>query len=164
VIIRAAQPGELNEVGDVRVAAYRASGFLSETSAYAARLHDLGLDGSGDILVAVAADGTLLGTVMVQYWPNAGGAVQAEGEAEIRALAVLPAARGQGAGNALLQAVIERATTAGVRHLVLATMPAMRTAHRMYERAGFTRLPERDWSPDAEKDVSLLVYGLKLPA
>ena len=36
----------------------------------------------------------------------------------------------------------------------------MRTAHRLYERAGFVRLPERDWSP--VPGVNLLVYGLRL--
>ena len=81
-------------------------------------------------------------------------------EAEIRALAVTPGGRGKGTGRALVQAVIDRAASAGIRHLVLCTMGAMRTAHHLYEQAGFSRLPERDWSP--EPDVTLLVYGLIL--
>jgi len=163
VIIRAARPAELPEIGDIRVAAYRADGFLSATSEYAAILHGLGQDGNGDVLVAVAGDGQLLGTVMLEYWPNQGGAMHGPGEAEIRALAVRPAARGQGAGNALLTAVIERAAAHGVQHLVLATLPAMRTAHRMYEKAGFTRLPERDWAPgDSQSPERLMVFGLRL--
>jgi hypothetical protein len=36
----------------------------------------------------------------------------------------------------------------------------MKTAHRLYEAAGFTRLPDRDWSP--EPSVVLLAYGLRL--
>jgi ribosomal protein S18 acetylase RimI-like enzyme len=168
VIIRTALPAELPEIGDIRVAAYRADGFLSATSQYAAILHGLGQDGNGDVLVAVAGDGQLLGTVMLEYWsnqggPNQDGAVHGPGEAEIRALAVRPAARGQGAGNALLTAIIEHAAAHGVEHLVLATLPAMRTAHRMYEKAGFTRLPERDWAPgDAQSPERLMVFGLRL--
>jgi ribosomal protein S18 acetylase RimI-like enzyme len=168
VIIRAARPAELNEVGDIRVAAYLADGFLSATSAYATVLRDLGQDGTGDVLVAVADDGQLLGTVMLEYWPTHGGAVHGPGEAEIRALAVRPADRGQGAGQALLTAVIGHAAAAGVRHLVLATLPAMRTAHRMYSRAGFVRLPDRDWAPGGEEPPKsrdrLMVFGLRLPA
>ena len=162
MIIRTALPAELPEIGDIRVAAYVADGFLSATSQYAAILHGLGQDGNGDVLVA-AGDGQLLGTVMLEYWSGQGGAMHGPGEAEIRALAVRPAARGQGAGNALLTAVIEHAAARGVEHLVLATLPAMRTAHRMYEKAGFTRLPERDWAPgDAQSRDSLMVFGLRL--
>ena len=165
MIIRTALPAELPEIGDIRVAAYRADGFLSPASQYAATLHALGHDGNGDVLVAVADDGQLLGTVMLEYWPNQGGAMHGPGEAEIRALAVRPAARGQGAGNALLTAIIEHAAAHGVEHLVLATLPAMRTAHRMYEKAGFTRLPERDWAPgDSQSREQLMVFGLRLKA
>lgn len=165
MIIRTALPAELPEIGDIRVAAYRADGFLPATSQYAAILHGLGHDGNSDVLVAVDVYGQLLGTVMLEYWPSQGGAMHGPGEAEIRALAVRPAARGQGAGNALLTAIIEHAAGHGVEHLVLATLPAMRTAHRMYEKAGFTRLPERDWAPgDSQSRERLMVFGLRLKA
>ena len=36
----------------------------------------------------------------------------------------------------------------------------MKAAHYLYEKAGFSRLPERDWSP--EPGVNLLAYGLDL--
>ena len=87
VIIRDARPDELAEVGDLRVAAYRADGFLSETSTYAARLRSLGADGTGTLIVAVRRD-AVLGTVMLQAGPQAGEVVQGDDEAEIRALAV----------------------------------------------------------------------------
>jgi hypothetical protein len=38
----------------------------------------------------------------------------------------------------------------------------MRTAHRLYLRLGFTRVPERDWDPIP--GLTLLVYGCELPA
>src|SRR5712692_4493508 len=41
VIVRDAQPGELPEVGALRVAAYRAHGFLPPASVYAGILRDL---------------------------------------------------------------------------------------------------------------------------
>jgi len=164
VIVRDARPDELAEVGEIRVAAYRADGFVSPDSGYAPILRDLGRNGDGTVLVAVAGpdDSRILGTVMLQPWPDAGQVVAGPDEAEIRALAVVPEARGRGAGDALLRAVIERAAQQGVRHLVLLTQPEMAVAQRLYQRAGFRRLPDRDWSP--VPGVTLLAYGLTLAA
>ena len=63
-------------------------------------------------------------------------------------------------GRALLAAVLDQALRDRIRHLVLCTQTDMKAAHRLYEEAGFTRLPDRDWSP--EPAVSLLAYGLLL--
>ena len=162
MIVRDARPDELAEAGEIRVAAYVADGFMSPDSGYAPTLRALGLDGNGAVLVAVAQDedGPILGTVMLQPWPHAGQVVAGRDEAEIRALAVIPEARGRGIGDALLRAVIKRAAQQGVRHLVLLTQPEMLAAQRLYRRAGFRRLPDRDWSPAPE--VTLLAYGLAL--
>src|SRR5215469_9873517 len=158
--IRDARPAELAEVGEIRVAAYRAGGFLSVESHYEPTLRTLGADGHGQVLVAADPGGRLIGTVMLQLWPQAAEIVRGPDEAEVRALAVRPDAGGGGVGKALVAAVIERAAREGVRHLVLCSQPDMATAHRVYEGAGFTRLPDRDWSPIP--DLTLLAYGLLL--
>jgi ribosomal protein S18 acetylase RimI-like enzyme len=169
--IRDARPDEFDEVGDLRVAAYLADGFLSPQSTYAPRLRALGADGLDQVLVAVNGDqrgapqpepgrGQIVGTVMLQGWPQGGEILAGPQEAEIRALAVAPEARGAGVGRALLAAVIERAASSGIRQLVLLTQNEMKAAHRLYDEAGFARLPERDWSP--EPGVKLLAYGLVL--
>jgi ribosomal protein S18 acetylase RimI-like enzyme len=178
VEIRDARTDEFDELGDVRLAAYEADGFLSPRSTYAATLRELGADGLGQTLVAVddepsgapgpasggaqrlARRGRIVGTVMLQAWPHAGDILAGPGEAEIRALAVVPEARGAGLGRALLAAAIDRAAAIGIRRLVLLTQPDMRAAHHLYEEAGFTRLPERDWSP--EPGLTLLAYALAL--
>lgn len=161
MLIRDAHPDELAEIGELRFAAYHADGFISPDSGYAPRLRELGTDGLGDVLVAMDREpGPILGTVMLQFWPNAGHVVQEPGEAEIRALAVRPAARGAGIGRALLAAVTDRAASAGVRHLLLFTQPDMKAAQRLYAEAGFRRLSERDWSP--EPGDILLAYGKRL--
>jgi ribosomal protein S18 acetylase RimI-like enzyme len=158
VIVRDARPDELASIGDLRVAAYRADGFLPADSGYAATLHALGADGRGEVLAAVD-DGQLVGTIMLQAWPS-GELAQGAGEAEVRALAVAPHARGRGIGGALVSGVIERAASRGVRQLLLLTLPEMRAAHRLYTEAGFARRPERDWSP--RPGAILLAYGLML--
>jgi GNAT superfamily N-acetyltransferase len=161
VIVRDALPGELSEVGEIRVAAYVADGFMSPDSGYAPRLRALGGDGDADILVAAdEGDGRILGTVALQFWPHGGEIVVETGDAEIRALAVVPGEQGRGTGTALLRAVIERAGRAGVRRLLLLTQQEMKIAQHMYERAGFLRMPDRDWSP--VEGTILLAYGLPL--
>src|SRR5215469_10529702 len=114
MVIRDAYPSELDVVGELRLAAYRAGGFLAPDSSYAPRLRELGADGLGVVLVAVDSDGgPPIGTVMLQSWPDAGHVVQGPGEGEIRALAVRPDAREAGVGRALLADVIDSAASEG---------------------------------------------------
>jgi ribosomal protein S18 acetylase RimI-like enzyme len=177
VEIRDARPHEFDEVGDVRLTAYRADGFLSPQSTYASTLRALGADGFGQVLVALdepsvapgqanrnrqpdPGRGRILGTVMLQGWQEGDGILAGPEEAEIRALAVVPEARGAGLGRTLLAAAMDRAAADGVQRLMLLTQPGMKAAHHLYEEAGFSRVPERDWSP--EPGLMLLAYGLDL--
>ena len=162
MLIRDATVVEMTQVAQVRITAYQAGKHLSPDSPYEQRLRELGADGIGDVLVAVDQGGEITGTVMLQPWPHAGHVVTGPDEAEIRALAVLPEAQGSGLGQALLEAVIERARIREVSHLVLLTQADMVTAQRMYAKAGFARLADRDWSPSPGN--LLLAYGLPLTA
>ena len=159
VEVRDARPDEFASIGDLRIAAYQADGFLSEGSSYASTLRTLGMDGTGEILAAVD-DGQLLGTVMLLSWPHGGEVVRAPGEAEVRALAVSKHARSRGVGRALLAAVTQRATARNVRELLLLTQPNMRAAQHLYATAGFCRLPDRDYRP--VPGMTLLAFGLTL--
>jgi Ca2+-binding RTX toxin-like protein len=62
VLIRGARPEEFDRIGALRVAAYRADGFLSEGAQYADTLRILGMDGTGEILAALDG-GDIIGTV-----------------------------------------------------------------------------------------------------
>jgi ribosomal protein S18 acetylase RimI-like enzyme len=159
VIVREALPGELDEVGALRVRAYQAQDLLAAAPEYARTLHALGADGAGEVLVAVDG-GALLGTVMVLPWGPGSEIGRGPDEVELRALAVAPAAQGRGVGQVLLAAAVDRARALGCRHLVLSTQPAMRAAQRLYRAAGFERLPERDWS--LVPGVDLLAFGRRL--
>jgi ribosomal protein S18 acetylase RimI-like enzyme len=156
MIVRDARPGELAAIGDLRVTAYAAQGSLSDGSQYTETLRGLGRQGDGQVLVAVDGE-EILGTVMLQTWPDGGHVVRGPGEAEIRALAVAPGTQGRGVGRLLLQAVTDLAFRQGVHHLVLCTQPEMSAAQHLYAAAGFRRLPERDWCP--VPGFTLLAYG-----
>jgi GNAT superfamily N-acetyltransferase len=73
------------------------------------------------------------------------GTVAAVGKGEsayIRGMAVLPAARGLGAGSALLRAVESWASREGYVRLFLSTTPFLDSAIRLYEKFGFRRVVE----------------------
>jgi ribosomal protein S18 acetylase RimI-like enzyme len=160
VIVRTAGADELAGLGELRVAAYVAEG-MTGSSPYADVLRQLGLSTPGEVLVA-EDDGRAIGTVMLEPFHLGSEIARTPDEAEIRALAVAPDAQGRGAGRALVKAVIERAAAIRVRHLLLSTRPTMAAAQHLYRAAGFTRLPERDWSP--VPGLILITYGLMLPA
>jgi ribosomal protein S18 acetylase RimI-like enzyme len=159
VMIRDALPGELAAIGDLRVSAYTAGGFLSDDSHYTETLRGLGRAGDGQVLAAVHGE-QILGTVTLQPWPHAGNVVRSPDEAEIRALAVAPSAQGRGVGRALIRAVTDRALGQGVRQLLLCTEPEMVAAQHLYAAAGFRRIPDRDWCP--VPGFTLLAYGRDL--
>ncbi len=75
-------------------------------------------------------------------------------------VAVDPAARRRGVGEALVRATVAEARAAACRRYVLSTLPTMVAAHRLYERLGFRRAPALDHDPVA--GVHLLAYALDL--
>jgi ribosomal protein S18 acetylase RimI-like enzyme len=162
VIIRRARPGEHAAVGELRVAAYRALGTLSEGSEYAQTLRGFGF-GDGCV-VLVAADETgngLLGTITLEPFGPHSELAQDATEADARAFAVSPPGQGQGIGRKLLLALIESAQQRGLRRLRLCTQPAMQAAQHLYETTGFTRTPDLDFQP--VPGLTLRAYELTLP-
>jgi putative acetyltransferase len=56
---------------------------------------------------------------------------------ELRKMYLLPEARGQGAGSALMRRCMDAARSAGYRRCYLETLNSMREAARLYEHCGF---------------------------
>lgn len=112
---------------------------------YLAQLRDVARRASAAELVVAAADGHVIGTVT--FVPDGGplGEIGGPRETEFRMLAVDPTAQGGGVGTALLKYVLD--ASRGRDGVVCSSLPEMRAAHRIYERLGFRRVPERDWSP-----------------
>jgi ribosomal protein S18 acetylase RimI-like enzyme len=161
-LVREARPGELRAAGDVVVHAYRAlEGEAHET--YLEEVRDAaGRAASCPVLVAVDEDtGTVLGCVTFVPGPgNPLAELSGETQAEFRMLGVAPEAQGRGIGEALVQACIARARQAGRTGIVISTSPVMHAAHRLYERLGFRRAPDRDWEP--VPGIRLWAYSLDL--
>ncbi|GAA2912899.1 GNAT family N-acetyltransferase [Streptomyces mexicanus] len=166
IVIRAAEPGEYDILGEITAEAYLRDGLLDfgESDAYLEELRDVAKRAAAAEVLVAAADGKVLGGVT--FVPSGGpmADIAGPGEAEIRMLAVAREARGRGAGEALVRACVERARAVpGCVRLVLSTQPTMHAAHRLYERLRFVRVPERDWNPLPDlDDITLLAYALTL--
>ncbi|RYV50235.1 GNAT family N-acetyltransferase [Pengzhenrongella frigida] len=162
VLVRLVRVEELDRVSELSVSAYAGDfGDLSPT--YLASIADVAPRAlEHEVWVAEdRATGALLGTVAT---PRPGSHISPlgrPGELDFRLLAVDPAARGRGLGTLLTCHVIRLARLRGLRRVVLNSGPEMFTAHRLYERLGFVRLPEREtFLPDGRR---LYAFGLDLP-
>lgn len=161
MLIRPAEPRELETVGLLTLAAYAADGYLTPEDPYAGEL--LAADqraSQADLVVAVAHDGTLLGTVTFCLPGSPWAEISRPGEAEFRMLAVAAEARGRGIGEALAAWCVDRAREQGCIAVALSSLDQMHAAHRLYDRMGFARTPERDWQP--APDIKLIAYVLDL--
>jgi ribosomal protein S18 acetylase RimI-like enzyme len=159
--VRAARPDELGRAAEVALTAYLADGWLFDDDPYRERLVDTPRRArEAELLVAVDTDDRVVGTVTVCLPGTPWSEISRPGELEFRMLAVDPMARGRGVGTALVLAVLERARELGASRVVLCSTPLMAVAQRIYRSMGFTRLPERDWSPGVQRQLQ--AYGLDL--
>ncbi|MDX3325388.1 MULTISPECIES: GNAT family N-acetyltransferase [Streptomyces] len=164
ISIRPARPAQFEDLGEITAQAYLGDGLLDfgAEDPYLEQLRAVGRRAAeAEVLVALDADGRLLGGVTYVAPGSPWADIAGDDEAEFRMLAVSPEARGRGVGEALVRTCIERARAAeGVSGIVLSTAPAMLGAHRIYRRLGFVRTPERDWCP--LPGLSLLTFRLEL--
>ena len=112
----------------------------------AATLRDVARAEHAELLVA-ADNGTLLGTVT--FVPDGGPLGEICHARRRPSSACWPSIRPPRAAASAPRSsrrVIDRSGAAR-RGIVCSSLPEMRAAHRIYERAGFPRAPERDWSP-----------------
>ena len=157
--VEPARPEDYPRIAELTVGVYVDGGLA--TPAYAPELADVeGRASRSELLVVRDTAGQVVGSVALVLAGDFGNVTASDAEAAFRMLVVDPDVQGQGVGRLLVTECLERARAAGKRRMVLSTDPLMTAAHRLYERLGFTRLPERDWSP--VPGVDLLVYAIDL--
>ncbi|MFD8226708.1 GNAT family N-acetyltransferase [Streptomyces massasporeus] len=166
LLIRPAEPTEYDELGALTAQAYLQDNLLDfgESDEYRHVLRDVAARAASAEVLTALRDGPVLGGVTFVPLGGPMADIAGPGEAEIRMLAVSHEARGQGVGEALVRSCVDRARAVpGCRSVVLSTQRTMHAAHRIYERLGFTRTPERDWNPLPElAGITLLTYELTL--
>jgi ribosomal protein S18 acetylase RimI-like enzyme len=158
LIIRAVQPSEYEIAGELTVEAYRT---LSDAEpAYERKVRDVaGRQDTSEVLVAEVG-GRVVGCVTFVDGLKALSEVDDPDAATVRMLGVAAEARGRGVGEALMRECIDRARQSGRKRVRLHTRTSMTSAQRLYERLGFRRDPDHDWSP--VPGILLLGYVLDL--
>jgi RimJ/RimL family protein N-acetyltransferase len=145
--IRRVRPDEHEAAGALVEAAYLAGGLLDNDRGYGAHVRDVaGRAGDHPVLVAVR-EGRLVGSVTITPCGTPHSEVAREGEVEFRYLGVSPEAWGGGVAQALVAACEDFARDTHAERLVLCVISDNLKAHRLYERLGFVRDPDRDWTP-----------------
>ena len=145
--IREAGARDRAAIKEVTLAAYEEYAAMMPAALWTAYRRNIvqTLADTGAATQLVAEAGGVAGAVLL--YPAAHDAVPPRPWPEVRLLAVAPAARGQGIGAALMRECIRHTRGAGRPVLSLHTTDFMRVAKAMYERMGFVRAPELDFTP-----------------
>jgi ribosomal protein S18 acetylase RimI-like enzyme len=144
ISVRTARPDEYDRVAEVTFAAYRALEVDHLGDGYEAGIRDTATRAKHAEIYVAVDDRVVCGAVTFVADPESPWLEWAEpAETQIRLLAVDPAVQGRGVGERLVRACITRARELD-RPIVLHTTQWMAGAHRLYERLGFVRRPDRD--------------------
>ena len=184
-VIRVAGADDVAAAGALTAQAYRADGLIDDGDEYAAELLDAARRArEATLLVALVSFGptepgraddvggrdtagiggsahALVGTVTLAPAGSPYAEIAGPGELEVRMLAVAPQARRRGIAEELTRAAMLEAVRLGAQRVVLSTLDTMTSAHRLYRRAGFGRVPGRDWQHGG---VAFRVYTWDVPA
>ena len=135
-------------VGRLTAAVYVGDGFMPATDDYVSVLADAaGRADAAELWVAVDDGRSCSARSRSAPVGSSYREIARADEGEFRMLAVAPESRGRGVGQALVQHCVDRSRELGYAGVRMSTMDRMTAAHRVYERLGFTRSPEDDWSP-----------------
>jgi GNAT superfamily N-acetyltransferase len=156
LVVRPAHDGDLDVAGRICVAAYDAAGQLEPGSPYVDTLQDTRSRTVDSILLVAERGGRVIGTVTICSPGSASREIGRDDEVEFRFLAVDPDAWGSGVARALVAACDEHARSVGARALAICVRDTNAGAAAMYERMGFERIPDRDWSPRPGVDLLAL--------
>jgi GNAT superfamily N-acetyltransferase len=147
VRIRLAEQADLALVGAITVDAYVDGGFLTMSDDYVDHLRNAAQRARSAELWVAELDGTVVGSVTFCPPGSPHREVAADDEGEFRMLAVSPRAQGRGAARLLVQRCVDRCRELGLGRLSICSMPQMTAAHAIYNRFGFERAEDLDWSP-----------------
>jgi len=157
--VEGAVPADYADIAELTVRVYVGGGLSSE--GYATELADVaGRAARSELLVLRNAVGAIVGSVALVLDGDFAEVTESDDEAGFRMLVVDPEAQGRGIGQLLVTTCLGRARAAGKRRVVISTGSRMTAAQRLYDRLGFVRLPERDWTP--QPGIDLLVYARDL--
>jgi GNAT superfamily N-acetyltransferase len=161
--IRPAVPNDFDAIARITREAYLAAGYFeSAEHPYMLHIQDVAKRASKAVIWVAERDDRVVGSVTLAVAGEPYADVARGGELEFRMLVVDPAVQRSGAGQALVTAILDHARTLpGIHAVALTTGMTWESAHGLYRKTGFVRVPDRDWLvPDTE--VKLLVFRREL--
>lgn len=166
-VVRNANPDEFKVVGALMIQVYAdLEGFPSaaEQPGYYQMLANVGeltKKPKTELLVAVSPEGKIAGAVVffgdMRQYGSGGTATSEKNACGFRLLAVDRRARGKGIGKLLTTACIRKGRQDRHRQVIIHTTKAMQLAWKMYERLGFKRSKDLDFTQG-----TLAVFGFRL--
>jgi GNAT superfamily N-acetyltransferase len=161
IIVRPAVPADYEAIARITRDSYLAAGYFdSADHPYMKQIQDVARRAAQATIWVAERDGRIVGSVTLAVAGEPYADIALDDELEFRMLVVDPAVQRSGAGQALVEAIIAHARSLdGIRAVALTTGRTWESAHGLYRKNGFRRVPERDWFvPDT--DIKLLVFRL----
>ncbi|MDJ0459593.1 GNAT family N-acetyltransferase [Arthrobacter sp. NQ7] len=161
--IRPAVEADFADVARITGDSYLAAGYFDDADhPYMVKVMDVAARAEQATIWVAEREGTIIGSVTLALAGEPYADIALPDELEFRMLVVDPAVQRSGAGKAMVNAIISYARTLpGIRAVALTTGKDWESAHGLYRRTGFQRVPERDWFVPGT-DTKLLVYRLNL--
>jgi GNAT superfamily N-acetyltransferase len=159
ILIRPAVPADYAAIARITRDSYLAAGyFASADHPYMRQIQDVAARAAKATVWVAELAGQVVGSVTLALAGEPYADIAHSDELEFRLLVVDPAVQRSGAGTAMVQAVIEHARSLpGITAVALTTGLGWDSAHGLYRKTGFQRVPERDWLVPGT-DIRLLVY------
>ena len=163
ITVRPAVPADYAAIARITRDAYLAAGYFEDAEhPYMKQIQDVGTRaGRATVWVAERA-GRIVGSVTLALAGEPYADIALQDELEFRMLVVDPAVQRSGAGKAMVEAIIAHARSLdGISAVALTTGGDWESAHGLYRKTGFHRVPDRDWYVPGT-DIKLLVFRLEV--
>ncbi|HET7138800.1 MAG TPA: GNAT family N-acetyltransferase [Arthrobacter sp.] len=163
ITIRPAVEADFKAIAGITVDSYLAAGYFdSADHPYMRQIQDVAARAAKATIWVAERDGQVVGSVTLALAGEPYADIALPDELEFRMLVVDPAVQRSGAGKAMVEAIIDHARSLdGINGVALTTGRNWESAHGLYRKTGFKRVPERDWLIPGT-DIKLLVYRLDL--
>jgi GNAT superfamily N-acetyltransferase len=161
ITVRPAVETDYDAVARITRDSYLAAGYFDDAGhPYMRKIQDVALRAGQATIWVAEREGTVIGSVTLAVAGEPYADIALQDELEFRMLVVDPAVQRSGAGQAMLNAIVGHARALpGVNGIALTTGAGWESAHGLYRKNGFRRVPERDWFVPGT-DIKLLVYRL----
>ncbi|HJW01241.1 MAG TPA: GNAT family N-acetyltransferase [Arthrobacter sp.] len=161
ITVRPAVEADFDAIARITRDSYLAAGYFdSADHPYMRQVQEVAERAAKAIIWVAERAGQVVGSVTLAVAGEPYADIALADELEFRMLVVDPAVQRSGAGKALVEAIIGHARALdGINAVALTTGKTWESAHGLYRKTGFRRVPERDWFVPGT-DIKLLVYRL----